>query len=246
MTGDVKISRYRSTGEKDSDGRDLLQVMLTCTPFYGESGGQIGDTGTIVEIGFVRVLLEGSISAGIRRIEAVTGQKAYEHAARNEVIPNEISGYMKCVVDEVPNRLAAMIDRMKQLQKENEWLIQKALASEADGMVRRAVKHEGARIVTEIVEVGDVDSLKNLVHGLRSKMGRGVYVLGAAINGKGMLVVGVTDDLVGKGVKSGNIIKHIAAIIGGGHPKLARAGGKNPEKLKEAIAASLKIVKQNL
>ena len=99
------------------------------------------------------------------------------------------------------------------------------------------------------VEVSDVDSLKNLAHSLRSKLGTGVVVLGAELNAKAMLVVGVSDDLVAKGIKSGAMINPIARLVnggGGGHPKLAQAGGKSPEKLDETIAAALDIVKENL
>ena len=201
------------------------------------------------DVGFLKITSESSISAGIRRIEAVTGVKAYELAADMSDALDQITATIKCTVDEAPGRVAGLMARIKELEKENAQLKQKAMVAEADELVKSAPEVDGVKILAQKVEVGDVDSLKNLAHSLRSKMETGVCVIGSEINGKAMLVVTITDDLVEKGVKSGAIINPVARIVGGGgggHPRFAQAGGKNPEKMDEAIAAALDIVKENL
>ena len=231
-------------GEKYDDEVRVVQIGGFSMELCG--GTHVGRTG---DIGFFKITSEGSVSAGIRRIEAVTGQKAYDTASEMEATLANITSTLKCASADVIERVQRLLDQSKSLQKENDQLKQKVLLAEADDMLNKAVDHNDVKILASLVEVGDVESLKNLAHNLRGKLGSGVVVLGAEINGKAMLVVGVSDDLVAKGIKSGAMINPIARIVGGGgggHPKLAQAGGKNPAKLGEAINAALGIVKETL
>ncbi|MCM8532664.1 MAG: alanine--tRNA ligase [Lentisphaeraceae bacterium] len=231
-------------GEKYDDEVRVVQIGEFSMELCG--GTHVARTG---DIGTFKITSEGSVSAGIRRIEAVTGRAALEKAAVTESLLLSVASPLKCPATEAPERVQKLLDQVKLLQKENDQLKQKALLGAADDMLSTAVDHEGVKILTQKVEVGDVDSLKNLAQSLRGKLGTGVVVLGAELNAKAMIVVGVSDDLVAKGVKSGAMINPIARIVnggGGGHPKLAQAGGKSPEKLDEAIAASLEIVKENI
>ena len=231
-------------GEKYDDEVRVVQIGDFSMELCG--GTHVSRTG---DIGSFKVTSEGSVSAGIRRIEAVTGRAAFEKAAETEELLINVTSPLKCPATEAPERVQKLLEQIKTLQKENDALKQKVLLAEADEMLNAAVEHEGVKILTKKVEVSDVDSLKNLAHSLRSKLGTGVVVLGTELNAKAMLVVGVSDDLVAKGVKSGAMINPIARIVnggGGGHPKLAQAGGKSPEKLDEAIGAALDIVKENI
>lgn len=231
-------------GEKYDDEVRVVQIGEYSLELCG--GTHVQRTG---DIGSFKIVSEGSVSAGIRRIEAVTGKAAFSKAQETEKLLQNVTAPLKCPVSEAPDRVQKLLDQVKSLQKENEQLKQKVLVAEADDMLNAAVDHDGVKILAKKVSVGDVDSLKNLAHSLRSKLGAGVVVLGAELNEKAMLVVGVSDDLVEKGVKSGAMINPIARIVnggGGGHPKLAQAGGKSPEKLDEAISAAIGIVKENL
>jgi alanyl-tRNA synthetase len=231
-------------GEKYDDEVRVVQMGDFSMELCG--GTHVSRTG---DIGSIKITSEGSVSAGIRRIEAITGRAAFEKATETETLLNSVASPLKCSVLEAPDRVQKLIDQVKSLQKENDAMKQKALLGAADDMLNAAVDCDGVKVITQKVEVGDVESLKNLAQSLRGKLGTGVVVLGAALNGKAMIVVGVSDDLVAKGVKSGAMINPIARIVnggGGGHPKLAQAGGKSPEKLDEAIAAALDIVKENI
>ena len=231
-------------GEKYDDEVRVVQIGEFSLELCGGTHVQrLGD------IGSFKIVSEGSVSAGIRRIEAITGKAAFAKAQETEALLANVTSPLKCAVTEAPERVQKLLDQLKSLQKENDQLKQKVLLAEADEMLNAAVDHEGVKILAKKVSVGDVESLKNLAQSLRSKLGTAVVVLGAELNEKAMLVVGVSDDLVAKGVKSGSMINPIARIVnggGGGHPKLAQAGGKSPEKLDEAISAALAIVKENL
>ena len=231
-------------GEKYDDEVRVVEIG----PFSMElcGGTHVERTG---DIGSFKIVSEGSVSAGIRRIEAVTGKASFAKAQETEALLNNITSPLKCAVAEAPDRVQKLLDQLKSLQKENDTLKQKVLLAEADEMLKEAAEHDGVKILCKKISIGDVESLKNLAQSLRAKLGTAVVVLGAELNGKAMLVVGVSDDLVAKGVKSGSMINPIARIVnggGGGHPKLAQAGGKSPEKLDEAISAALDIVKENL
>ncbi|MCM8528123.1 MAG: alanine--tRNA ligase [Lentisphaeraceae bacterium] len=231
-------------GEKYDDEVRVVEIG----PFSMElcGGTHVERTG---DIGSFKIVSEGSVSAGIRRIEAVTGKASFAKAQETETLLNNITSPLKCAVAEAPDRVQKLLDQLKSLQKENDTLKQKVLLAEADEMLKEAAEHDGVKILCKKISVGDVESLKNLAQSLRAKLGTAVVVLGAELNGKAMLVVGVSDDLVANGVKSGSMINPIARIVnggGGGHPKLAQAGGKSPEKLDEAISAALDIVKENL
>ena len=231
-------------GEKYDDEVRVVQIGEFSLELCG--GTHVARTG---DIGSFKITSEGSVSAGIRRIEAVTGRTAFEKAVETEELLLNVTSPLKCPATEAPERVQKLLEQIKTLQKENDALKQKVLIGEADDMLNAAVEHEGVKILTKKVDVSDVDSLKNLAQSLRSKLGTGIVVLGAELNAKAMLVVGVSDDLVAKGIKSGAMINPIARIVnggGGGHPKLAQAGGKSPEKLDEAIAAALAIVKENI
>lgn len=231
-------------GEKYADDVRVVQIGGFSLELCG--GTHVNRTG---DIGFFKIISEGSVSTGIRRIEALSGKAAFENASKTQELLSAVASPLKCQTSESPARVQKLLDQMKSLQKENDQLKQKVLLAEADDMLNAVVEHEDIKILCKKVEVGDVESLKNLAHSLRSKLVTGVVVLGAEINGKAMLVVGVSDPLVAKGVKAGAIINPIARIVsggGGGHPKLAQAGGKNPEKLGEAIDAALEIIKENI
>ena len=168
------------------------------------------------DIGSIKIVSEGSVSAGIRRIEAVTGKAAFAKAQETEALLANVTSPLKCAVAEAPERVQKLLDQLKSLQKENDQLKQKVLIAEADEMLNAAIEHDGVKILAKKVAVGDVESLKNLAQSLRGKLGTGVVVLGAELNAKAMLVVGVSDDLVEKGVKSGAMINPIARIVNGG------------------------------
>jgi len=209
-------------------------------------GTHVSATG---DIGFFKILSEGSISAGIRRIEGVTGMEALSWVNHREEILAGVTEGLKCPAEESPQRVAALQEKLKALQKEKDQLQGKLLAYSADEIIAEAETEGDVKIICKLIEGTDAESLKNLAHNLRPKMGSAVVALGTEAKGKAIIVVAVSDDLVEKGIKSGAIINPVARFVkggGGGHPRLAQAGGKDPAKLQEAIAAAPEIIRQEL
>ena len=201
------------------------------------------------QIGLCMVLSEGSISAGIRRIEALTGSAAYEHARAQADTLLGIAGGLRCAVTDVGERVDGLAQRVKELQRENTELHQGAITARMDELVAAAADVEGVRVLAAQVDATGMDDLKTMAEALRQKMGSGVAVLGAEANGKAMLIAMATKDLTERGVHAGNIIRPIARIAGGGgggQPHVAQAGGKSPEKLGDAIAAVPDVVREQL
>jgi len=197
------------------------------------------------DIGLCKIVNESSISAGVRRIEAVTGEGALADMVEKEHILQTVAHTLKCAIPEVPLRVNDLQNKIKALQKENEELQQQAIRGKIANILDDVTEVNGVRVLATQLDGADGDALKSLCDELRPKLGRGIAVLGSVLGGKVVLVVMVTDDLVKTGVKAGDIIKPIAKIVGGGgggRPNLAQAGGKNPEKLGEAIQQVPEIV----
>ncbi|WP_100398256.1 alanine--tRNA ligase [Bacillus sp. FJAT-44742] len=193
------------------------------------------------EIGLFKIVSEAGIGAGVRRIEAVTGKKAYEVMNDQIQVLRETENIVKAKKPEdVPLRVEALRQQIRDLQRENESLSAKLGNMEAGSLIEEAEEVNGVKVIAKQVTATDMDALRNTVDELKNKLGSGIVVLGAENNGKVNLVAGVTKDLIGNGYKAGVIVKETASICGGGgggRPDMAQAGGKKPEKLQEALAA---------
>jgi alanyl-tRNA synthetase len=196
------------------------------------------------EIGFFRILKEEGIAAGVRRIEAVTGEAAEILIKEEQCILRELGGMLKASESDLPARVQALFDEKKDLDRR----LKKAASSGFDpnAMLAKAVDVKGVRVLAAKVEAENADELKALGDRLRDAVKSGVIVLGAAIDDKASLLCVVTEDLVkSKSLKAGDIIKAVAQIVqgsGGGKPTFALAGGKDPSKLDEAMQAVAGIV----
>lgn len=193
------------------------------------------------EIGLFKIVSEAGIGAGVRRIEAVTGKKAYEVMNDQIQILRETENIVKAKKPEdVPLRVEALRQQIRDLQRENESLSAKLGNMEAGSLIDEAEEVNGVKVIAKQVTATDMDALRNTVDELKNKLGSGIVVLGAENNGKVNFVAGVTKDLIENGYKAGVIVKETASICGGGgggRPDMAQAGGKKPEKLQEALAA---------
>ncbi|MGB9694291.1 MAG: DHHA1 domain-containing protein, partial [Fervidobacterium sp.] len=202
------------------------------------------------EIGSFKIISEGSISAGIRRIEALTGEFAYLYEREIQDQLMKIVDLLRVRPTEVAKRVESLIQQNKELEKELTRLKQKSASSQVSDLVSKVVDVKGVKVLAATVENCDRDSLRTMVDDLKVKLGSGVIVLGAVTDGKATFVVGITDDLIkDKGLKAGDIIKRVAEIAGGsggGRPDMAQAGGKDTSKVSEAVAETLKIIAEKL
>ena len=196
------------------------------------------------DIGLFKVVSEAGIAAGVRRIEALTGHGALDFVRQIEDEQREIAQLLKAEAGSSRDRLEKLLVRQKELQREIESLQGRLNVAASGDLLSQSIEVNGVRLLAVQVQVEDIKALRDLSDTLKDRLGEGVVVLGAAIGGKANLLVAVTKSLSGS-IKAGDIIKQIAPIVGGsggGKPELAQAGGSQPDKLDEALAAVAAIL----
>lgn len=190
------------------------------------------------EIGLFKIISESGIGAGTRRIEAVSGESAYNLLNEQVSLLKEAANKLKANPKDLVNRVDALLLEMKELQRENESLAAKLSNIEAGSLTDHVKVIDGINVLSAKVGAGDSNALRTMMDDLKQKLGSAVIVLGTAGDGKVNVIAGVTKDLVDKGYHAGKLVKEVASRCGGGgggRPDMAQAGGKNPEKLEEAL-----------
>ncbi len=208
-------------------------------------GTHVARTG---DIGLFKIVSETSVSAGTRRIEALTGAGVLEHLRRADQTLALIGNTLRAKPDELLEAAEKLAESEKKLRKELESLERRRARTEAGDLVGRAREVKGIRVIAERVEVSDRAALREMIDSLRAKLGSGVIALGSAGDGKVALVIGVTKDLTDR-LDAGKIVREAAKMIegtGGGRKDLAEAGGKNPQKLDESLDSVPAIIEKML
>ena len=210
-------------------------------------GTHVRSTG---EIGLFDLISESSIAAGTRRAEALTGEGAERLVRQQRALLGQMSGLLNAQVEELPEKLEGLLLRNRELERSLEELRRRMAGLEGAELTSGAREVDGVRVVATRVEVEDVPALRTAADGLRERLGSGVGVMGAVVGGKVSFIAVVTDDLIKeRRLKAGEIVKSVAQLAGGsggGKPHLAQAGGRDPGKLDEALAAVPEIVRQQL
>ena len=198
------------------------------------------------EAGYFRILSESSAAAGIRRLEAVTGEKADLLLRKEKELTQHLAELLNCKSDEIVQKTQGLLQERQNLEREVRKLRVKTARERIAQLVDSAQNLNAIKIVATKIQSQNVDELKEISDTLRAKIGSGVGVLGAVINDKASFVCVVTDDLItGKNLKAGDIVKQVAAIAegsGGGRPHMALAGAKNVSKIDEALHKVPEIV----
>lgn len=200
------------------------------------------------DIGLFRILSEGGIAAGVRRIEAVTGAGALAQVHQQQQTIERLAGLVKSDPNQLETRLQKLIEQQKELEKEIEQLHAQANADKSGELISQVQEVEGVKLLAVKVDGVDGKGLREFSDNLRDKIGSGVMVLAAESGGKVALLVGVTKDLTGK-VKAGDLIKPLATIVGGrggGKPELAQAGGSDVAKIEALLQAAPEQLKELL
>jgi alanyl-tRNA synthetase len=209
-------------------------------------GCHVGNT---AEIGLFKIVSESGIGAGVRRIEAVTGEGAYRYLNQFNERLVEVGQVLKASPLDAPVKVEALQQQLKEALRENESLKAKLGNIEAASLIQNTAEIEGIKYITASLEVKGMDNLRKIVDDLKLKLPSGIVVLGASEDGKVNLVAGVSKDLIAKGFHAGKIVKEVASICGGGgggRPDMAQAGGKNPDKLTDALENVPKLIKSVL
>jgi alanyl-tRNA synthetase len=205
--------------------------------FYSKElcgGTHVGRTG---EIGVFKILSEGSVASGVRRIEAITGDRALTEYQKALSTLRSAAGMLNTTEDEVLGALEKKLDEIKAIEKQLEASKRKAAGSAATDLVGQAKDVKGVRLIAAKVDGVDREGLRQMVDTLRQKLGSGVVALGTVADDKVALIVGVTKDLNPK-VHAGKIVQELAKLVGGsggGRPDLAEAGGKDTSGLQNAL-----------
>ncbi|MCB9383046.1 MAG: alanine--tRNA ligase [Bryobacterales bacterium] len=227
-------------GEKYGDKVRVVQVGDFSKELCG--GTHVGRTG---DIGVFKITSEGSVSAGVRRLEAVTGEGAYELYRDALEKVRRIGGLLKAADPEVVDAVERALAERREAEKEIERLKAKLAQSGAGDLTSQAKDVNGVKVIAAVVDGLDRGQLRSLVDSLRGKIGSGVIVLGSAEDGNVSLVCSVTKDLAGKKLHAGKIVGAVAEKVGGrggGRPDMAEAGGKIAAALPGAIESVYSIV----
>ena len=210
-------------------------------------GTHVGATG---EIGLFLIAAESAVAAGVRRIEALTGEGAYLYSKKRNTELEAVARLLKANPSEVKDRVEKIMRHQKELEDEVQKLRLKHSDTFFDDLIDKAGEIEGIKVAAANVDTQDIDSLRKMADVLRDKLGSGVGVLGTVFGDKVTFIVVVTDNVIReRGLKAGEIVKQVAKITGGGgggKDHLAQAGGKDPSKLEEALAQAPAIVKEIL
>jgi alanyl-tRNA synthetase len=190
------------------------------------------------EVGLFKLIGESSVGAGLRRIEAVTGEGALRFINAKEQQLNEIARITRSMPHELVQRVEGMAREIKELEGESESLRARLASYEVQSLLDQARDLNGARFLSARVSSPDMDSLRAMTDLIRDKLGSAVVVLGSTAGDRVNLVAAVTPDLVSRGLHAGKMVKEIAPLVGGGgggRPEMATAGGKDPSRLQEAL-----------
>jgi alanyl-tRNA synthetase len=248
---DVAINEYKAMalfGEKYGDRVRVIKIGDFSTELCG--GTHTNATG---EIGLVKVLKEGSVSSGVRRIEAVTGEGSLHHFQKDHKLESVVAS-LATHSDAVSPAEALKLEldkkdsEIKRLQRELDQARMKSASSTVASVTDKIKEIHGIKVLAHRVDNLERAQMRTLVDQLRDKLGSGVVVLGSATNGNVALIVGVTKDLTQK-IQAGKVIGPVAQRVGGkggGRPDLAEAGGKDPSALDAALADAYGVVESML
>ncbi|HMA59725.1 MAG TPA: alanine--tRNA ligase [Halanaerobiales bacterium] len=207
-------------------------------------GTHVNRTG---DIGLFKIVNEGSIASGIRRIEAVTGFKALEYVNEREELLTKSAELLNAEAKEVPNKVNKLQDNIKELEKEIRSLKDKIAHSKTTDVMDEVEEINGVKVLTHKMQDVDNNALRKMADKLQNKMESGIIVLASALDNKVLFVAKITQDLVDQGYNAGDIIGQVAQVAGGGgggRPDMAQAGGSKVDKIDEALAKAKEIIKE--
>ncbi|MCG0276404.1 MAG: alanine--tRNA ligase [Thermosediminibacteraceae bacterium] len=201
---------------------------------------------TTSEIGLFKIISEGSVGAGVRRIEAVTGWNFLNYTRENLTIISNLVEVLKVKPQDLITKVEELLETIKTTERQIESLRQQLINKKVEDLANNKISLGDFSVISTAVEDASAEDLRNISDVLRQKIKSGIVVLGSSTGGKVYLVCAVTKDLVEKGYHAGKIVKQVAEITGGsggGRPDFAQAGGKYPEKLGQALSIAVDIIK---
>ena len=202
-----------------------------------------------LEIGQFKILSESGVAAGVRRIEALTGDNIRAYYERLEEQMNEASALVKATPATLKDHIAALQKQIKDLEAENEAMKQKEAKNALSGVMDKVIDIKGVKFLAADMKNVDMNELRTLGDDLKTKLGNAIIVLTSEKDGKVSLVSMATDSAVKLGAHAGNLIKAVAPVLGGGgggRPNMAQAGGKDASKIKEAFEKAKEVAESQI
>jgi alanyl-tRNA synthetase len=228
-----KLGAMMLFGEKYGEQVRVLDIGSSRELCGGTHVQRTGD------IGLFKIVAESGVAAGIRRIEAVTGDNALAYLQSLEGTVQRLAGALKSAPAEVPSRVAQVLDQVRALEKELATMKGRLASSQGDELLAQAVDVKGLKVLAARLEGADARTLRETLDKLKDKLKTAVIVLAAVEGGRVQLAAGVTSDATAK-VKAGELVNHVAQQVGGkggGKPDMAMAGGSDPSRLGAALAS---------
>ena len=220
-------------GEKYGDEVRVLDIGTSRELCGGTHVNRTGD------IGLFKVMSEGGVAAGVRRVEATTGHGALKLINAQQALIAQLASDLKAPQAEITNKVAQLADHAKQLEKELARLKSKIASSQGDDLSAQAVETNGVKVLAVLLEGADANALRETMDKLKDKLKSAAVVLASVNDGKVSLAAGVTSDVIAK-IKAGDLVNFVAGQVGGkggGKPDMAMAGGTEPAKLPQALAS---------
>jgi len=228
-----KLGAMMLFGEKYGESVRVLDIGSSRELCGGTHVSRTGD------IGLFSITAEGGVAAGVRRVEAVTGDNALTYMQGMETALGGVAGTLKVLPKDVPARVAAVLEQVRKLERELAALKGKLASAQGDDMLAQAVEIKGTKVLAANLQGADLTALRDTMDKLKDKLKTAAIVLASVVDGKVTLIAGVTADLTGK-VKAGDLVNMVAQQVGGkggGRPDMAQAGGTQPENLAAALAS---------
>jgi len=229
-------------GEKYGDEVRVLDIGSSRELCGGTHVQRTGD------IGLFKIVAESGVAAGVRRIEAVTGEGALALVQQQELQLRQVADAVKAQPHEAASRVAQILDNVKSLEKELATLKSRLASAQGDDLVNQAVEINGVKVLAAMLDGADAVALRETLDKLKDKLHTAAIVLASVAGGKVSLIAGVTPDLTAR-VKAGDLVNMVAQQVGGkggGRPDMAMAGGTQPEHLAAALASISNWVKAKL
>ncbi len=235
-------------GEKYGEEVRVIKIGVPDDPFSQElcGGTHVQHTG---EVGVFRIVSEGSVGAGVRRVEAVTGRAAQQLIQKRLGVLDAAATHLGATPEEVDRAVLRLMGEVHEQQKALGQLRREMARLEFDALLQQVQDVAGVSVLSARVQAAEVETLREMTDWLRNRLVSVVIVLGAVIDEKPTFVAAVTPDLVERGLQAGSLIKQVARIVGGGgggRPTMAQAGGRDPKRLDEALALVPAVIEESL
>lgn len=250
VTKEMSIEEAKKTGAMALFGEKYGEVVrvVQMGDFSSElcGGTHVSNTRNISAF---KIVSEGGVAAGVRRIEALTGAALMRYYNDMEKELHEVAKLLKSSMTDVVKKIASLQDDMKQLQRENDKLKAKIAKDAAGDVLSEAIEVEGIHILAKQLTDIDMNGMRDLGDETKQKLGEAFLIFACEANGKANLIAMATEGAMAKGAHAGNLIKKVASIVGGGgggRPNMAQAGGKNPSAIPEALERAIEVMKEQI